>query len=1065
MPSIEDGTLRGKAYWLSLDELADTDEFREFMHREFPAGATDLLDSGERRQFLQIMGASLALAGLSMAGCRRWPRETIAPFAHRPAGRTPGMPTSYATSMEQAGVASGLLVTSYDGRPIKIEGNPEHPVNRGGTDAWSQASVLELYDPDRARFPMHRSGGTRQRATAGEFEAWVATHFEGVSKSGGRGLAILAEASDSPSILDMRERLLKRFGRATWYEYEPINRDNEIIGTAAAFGAPWRPQYRFDRAKVIVSLDADFLLMDPAMVRNTRDFAAGRRVTAKTADSMSRLYVFESGYSLTGANADVRFGVRSADVAAIAAHLAARLVPDADARADGAPGDAASPETLGIDQETLDTIVEDLEAHRGEGLVVAGPGQPAEVHVLAHLINDALGNAGHTVSYTAVPDAQPNVAAITDLVEAMKAGTVSTLVILGGDPVYNAPVDLDFRGQLDSGRVTSIHLGIYDNETSRHCTWHVPRAHYLESWGDARSWDGSWSVVQPLIEPLLGGRSAIELLALISGDEVTAGYDIVRRTMSESARRTDFETLWRRTLHDGFLVGSAFTLQTPTARRGAAATAVEGIRQQWSPASDGSFELVFVPDTKIFDGRYVNNGWLQELPDPLTKLTWDNAVLMGIDAAGRLGVSTGDLVRISHQGREVTAAVLVMPGQHPGSVTLSLGYGQSLGSVSEGAGFNFYLLRAVGGMGFAAGASIEPVGGHYELAVTQDHHAVDSVGGKGTQQRLPSIYREATVEEYRKNPGFANDHHHTGAHVAHRLSLWDESNLDGAQYAWAMSIDLNACTGCGACVVACQAENNIPIVGKDQVKRGREMHWIRIDRYFKGYDAAFPEAAVMQPVPCMMCENAPCEEVCPVAATTHDKDGLNVMIYNRCVGTRYCSNNCPYKVRRFNYFDYVKRRPVREGGLLHVQLDYYTRPQSDTNPLRKLQFNPEVTVRSRGVMEKCTYCVQRISAAKIDAKNRWVKLSAQDKAADTRVTVPDDSFTTACAQACPAQAIIFGDKNDVASKVTAAFKNERTYEMLEELNTKPRTRYQARLRNPAPALAGPGSSSEGVGHG
>jgi molybdopterin-containing oxidoreductase family iron-sulfur binding subunit len=517
-------------------------------------------------------------------------------------------------------------------------------------------------------------------------------------------------------------------------------------------------------------------------------------------------------------------------------------------------------------------------------------------------------------------------------------------------------------------------------------------------------------------------------------------------------------------LHDGFLAGSAATLQPLKVGRDVGATACESIWQHWTPASEGTFELVFVPDVKVFDGRYANNGWLQELPDPLTKLTWDNAVLIGVDAAERLRVETGDLVRLSHGGREITAAALVMPGQHPGSVTLALGYGQALGAVSDGAGFNFYLLRTTDGMGFATGASIDPAGGSYTLAVTQHHHAIDSVAGQGTQKRLPSLFREATLDEYRKNPGFANDHHHTGVHVPHRLSLWEESNLDGARYAWAMSIDLNACTGCSACVVACQAENNIPIVGKDQVKRGREMHWLRVDRYFKGQNPAEPDAAAMQPVPCMMCENAPCEQVCPVAATTHDMDGLNVMIYNRCVGTRYCSNNCPYKVRKFNYFDYAKREPVREGGLLHVKPDYYTRPQTDTNPLRQLQFNPEVTIRSRGVMEKCTYCVQRISAAKIATKNAWVKLSPEAKARDRRVTVPDDSFTTACAQACPAQAIVFGDKNDPASGVTAKFENKRTYQMLEEINTKPRTRYQARIRNASTSLAAADHSVAEPGH-
>ncbi|MHC4416169.1 MAG: TAT-variant-translocated molybdopterin oxidoreductase [Planctomycetota bacterium] len=1060
MPSIDHPPSRGRAYWRSLDELADTPQFREFMHREFPAGATELLDSSERRRFLKIMGASLALAGLGLGGCRRWPREQIAPFAHRPAGRVPGVPEHYATSLELAGVAGGLLVTSFDGRPVKIEGNPEHPVNRGATDAFSQASVLDLYDPDRSRHAVHGADGERRRSTWPAFLEWARSHFDRLRNARGNGLAFLSEATSSPSVQDLKARLLARFPRAKWHEYEPINNDNELAGTVEAFGGPYRAHYAFDKAKVIVSLDADFLLAHPAAVKHAREFARSRRADDGRR-SMSRLYVFESGYSLTGANADHRLAVRSTDVAAVAGLLARRLFPTLvpDSSAAQARSAEASPAVLGFQEAVLDQITDDLLAHRGAGLVVAGPRQPAEVHVLAHLINEQLGNVDRTVRFTPRPGAISHVASIRDLVDDMARRRVSTLVILGGNPAHNAPADLEFARHLGSVSA-SVHLSLYDDETSKLCTWHLPRAHYLESWGDARAYDGTLGLVQPLIEPLFGGRSPLELLAVISAEDLTTGYEIVRRTFAETAGVSELERLWRRTLHDGFLAGSAFSADSPPVRRQELVGHLDALWQRWSPPDRESYELVFVPDASVYDGRFANNGWLQELPDPMTKLTWDNAVLMSPAAAAGLGVGTGDMVRLGHQDRAVEAAVCVMPGQHARSLTLALGYGRTgIGAVAEGAGFDFHRLRTADAMGFASGATLHKSGGSYELALTQDHHAIDTVGGKGTQERLPAIFREATRDQYEANPDFANDHHHTGAHVVHRLSLWDESNLAGAEYRWAMSIDLTACTGCSACVVACQAENNIPIVGKDQVKRGREMHWIRVDRYFKGDDPEQPAAAAMQPVPCMHCENAPCEQVCPVAATTHDKDGLNVMVYNRCIGTRYCSNNCPYKVRRFNYFDYNKRKPVRETGLLHVTPDYYRKPQSDTHPLRQLLHNPEVTVRMRGIMEKCTYCVQRISAAKIKAKNEWVGQPADRKAQDPRVTVPDGTLTTACAQACPAEAIVFGDLNDPSSRIATARKHSRSYGMLEEINTKPRTRYLAKLRNPAPGLGGPASAA------
>ncbi|MHC4447209.1 MAG: TAT-variant-translocated molybdopterin oxidoreductase [Planctomycetota bacterium] len=1046
MPSLMPEHLSGRDYWRSLEEFAGTPQFREFMHREFTEGATEGPDSAERRDFLKIMGASMALAGLGLGGCRRWPKEKIVPFAHRPTGRAPGIPAHYATAMEMGGVASGLLVTSFDGRPIKIEGNPNHPYSGGATNAMAQASVLELYDPDRSR-DVHHNG---QPSDWVAFDVWAADHLTALENGRGRGLAILSEATDSPSVSDLRARMMERFPRAEWFEYEPLPDDHEVAGSQLAFGEPWRAHYALDRADVIVSLDADFLLTHPAAVKHTRDFAKGRRADDPR-KSMSRLYAFESSYSLTGANADHRIPVRSMDIAIVAGRLAGALLHDA-AFEIFTDDTVLDPEA----GEIFDQMVNDLKSHRGRSVVIAGPPQPAQVHWLAHLINDALGNVGPTVTYTRRPRRRGHVESITALVQAIEANKVESLFILGGNPVFNAPADLNFEQRLAAVKNT-VHLSLFNDETSQHCTWHLPRAHYLESWGDARAYDGTLSIVQPLIEPLYSGRSTIELLAALAGDDLVAGYDIVRRTFARMTEALDFEKLWRRALHDGVFAGSAMTADTPSVRRADLEQSVVSLWQGWQEANRAEgLEIVFTPSASVYDGRFANNGWLQELPDPLTKLTWDNAVLLSPATAEALGVRQGDMVRVTLQDRVADAAVLPMPGQHARSATVALGYGRRFaGRVCRGAGFDFYALRSPGSMGFAPGAKIQKIGGTYVLAVTQDHHAIDTIGGQGTQERLPTIFREATREKYVADPGFANNPGHTHVHVAHRLSLFNErhpfQSEDGieATYAWGMSIDLSTCTGCAACVVACQAENNIPIVGKDQVKRGREMHWIRVDRYFKGSNPQAPAAMALQPVPCMQCENAACEQVCPVAATVHDKDGLNVMVYNRCIGTRYCSNNCPYKVRRFNYFDYHRRGPLREqpGTLLQVEPEYYTKEPAGAHPLKRMQFNPEVTVRIRGVMEKCTYCVQRISAARIEAKNEWVGRPPAQRPA--RVTIPDGTVTPACAQACPAEAIVFGDLNDPASRVATLHRHDRSYQMLEETNSKPRTRYLAKLRNPA----------------
>ncbi len=1044
MPQMTDSTMTGREYWRSVNELADTDEFREFMYREFPAGASEMLDSGDRRHFLKIMGASMAFAGMGLAGCRRWPEEHIVPYARRPEGRIPGKPLHYATSMELGGVAQSLLATSFDGRPIKIEGNPDHPASQGAASLHAQASVLNLYDPDRSREVQHKNVPSDWAS----FTGWAGTHFGGLATAQGKGLAVLSEATSSPSVLAMKANFLKKYPQAKWHEYEPFNHQNEQEGATLAFGKSYRTHYAFDQAKVIVSFDGDFLGHHPNAIRHIRNFASGRKAD-DSGKTMNRLYVFEGGFSLTGSNADHRVALRPSAIPASVAWLAGRVLGENTLTAEAEQAlDAGA-------IEHLEHAFEDLNHDHGSGVVVAGPSQPAEVHALVHLINESLGNAGKTVTYTADENTASLPSSISELSDNIRAARVDTLLILGGNPAFNAPEELKFA-ELLKQVAHAIHLSDYVDETSILCEWHLNRAHYLESWGDGRSWDGTITICQPLIEPLFGGKTPLEVLALLSGDAVPNGQEIVKAT-HKNLQGGGKESRWRKAVHDGFIPGSSATLISSKVgnRSGNILSKVRPLLKSTS----GGWEVVFASDGKIHDGRFANNGWLQELPDSLGKLTWDNAVLMSPGDADQLGVQQGDMVTLTAGDRVAEGPVLLIPGLPAKTVQVALGYGRKFeGRICTGSGFNFYPIRTSDEMWSLSGINIVKTGKHYELACTQDHWAMDTeqVAGKGIQSRLPGIFREANLDEYKHHPKFASHRVHT----LHRLSLWDDQkNYEGANYKWALSIDLTSCVGCSACVVACQAENNIPIVGKDQVSRGREMHWIRIDRYYKfgktgdkSWDADQLESIAYQPVTCMHCENAPCEEVCPVAATVHDQDGLNVMVYNRCVGTRYCSNNCPYKVRRFNYFDFHRRKPHREqpGTLLQVEPGYYTRSQAAAHKLHQLQFNPEVTIRVRGVMEKCSYCIQRISEARIEAKNAWTKLPEAEKQQTKRIAIEDGTITPACAQTCPAEAIVFGDLFDPDSRVAKLHNHDRSYEMLEELNNKTRTRYLAKLRNPRP---------------
>ncbi len=1006
----------GPAYWRSLDEHANTPEFQEFLQAEFPTLAGELQRPSSRRRFLKLMGASLGLAGLTAC---RWPKEHIVPATRQPYDRIPGVPSHYATAFELNGVATGLLVTSYEGRPIKIEGNDLHPFSRGRTNSWMQAAILELYDPNRSQRVVQREDqAITPHRRWDEFDAFVSQHFDELRTSRGSRLCVLHENTSSPSFARMKAKFRAAFPEAELYEYEPISRDSEIEGARLAFGTPLRSHLHLDKADVIVSLDSDFLMTHPAAVKYAGDFAARRRpVDGK----MSRFYTFEGGMSLTGSLADHRTAVRPSEIGVLVRQLARQLADELHV-SDTPQWLAPAKSESSVDHKVIESLAHDLAAHRGRCAIVVGPNQPPEVHAIAQHLNAWLDAPGNTVSYTAEPDAEreSHVANITRLVERMRAGNVDTLVMLGGNAVYDAPADLEFAGALEQVP-TRIHLSLYDNETSQLCSWHAPRAHFLEAWGDARAWDGTLSICQPLIEPLYNGRTPTELLALITGDSTTDGHKITQATFNELVNGD--ETVWKQSLADGIVKDTAWATESAT---------LAGFSPPTSDTS-GEWDVVFTPDYSAFDGRFANNAWLQELPDPITKLTWDNAALISPADAAELGIDrNGQQIEITVGQRTLNVPVYMLPGHARKTITLPMGYARTTaGAVGDGVGFATHSLRTVDGMSIA-GASVKLAGGFHELIGTQDHHAIKSeVGDAAMQGRIDDLAREGTLDEFKHHPNFAKHR----VHHPPLESLWKEKDYDG--HKWGMAIDLNACIGCGVCSLACQAENNIPVVGKDEVAVGREMHWIRIDRYFKGEPTAPNVEVVHQPVACVHCENAPCEQVCPVAATVHDEDGLNVMVYNRCIGTRYCANNCPYKVRRFNWF-YNHHGPAHPRSKKHGTSPFPGKlAQAELTDVEKLANSPFVTVRSRGVMEKCTYCVQRINAVKIKAKNeRWE-------------SIPDGMITPACAQACPASAITFGDLNDPNSAVRRLHEDDRAYAMLAELNVKPRTAYLAKLRNPA----------------
>ena len=983
-------------FWRSLDELSDSDEVKVWLHREFPEKASEFTDPEGRRQFLQLMGASVALAGLSSA-CTRQPAEAIVPYAKAPEQFIPGKPVFFATVLSTDGAAQGVLVESHMGRPTKIEGNPDHPGSLGSTDHFAQAEILNLYDPDRSKAVMYRT----EASTWSAFVAAIRPLLDGQKALKGEGLRILATTTTSPTLAAQMAELLKQFPLAKWHVHDPLSRRNAMDGARMAFGRPLQSVYNLAEADVLISLDADFLGLGGDKVANARAFAARRAVDTPSEREMSRLYVAESSISITGASADHRMAVRAAEVEGIARELATALGL--------AVAKGALPASSNA-QAVVAAMVKDVQARPEKTLVMVGETQPAFVHALGFAINEKLGSLGKAVVMTEPVEANPPSAenSVEALSSDMMAGRVDALFILGGNPVLTTTPDSGFAAAMaDQKRVAlRVHLGAFDDETSEMCHWHIPEAHALEAWSDARAFDGTLAVQQPLIAPLYEGKSAHEVVQAMLGDSTTSGYEIVQTAWkSRLPVALAFDKAWRRVVHDGLLPGSAFP---PLSVK----TAVGPWTQTKAASNQGDLDLAFRLDPNILDGRYANNGWMQELPKPLTKLTWDNAALLSPKTAKRFaipepeGTARGtyvDRVKLTVGSQSVSIPAWVVPGHPDDAVTVYLGAGRRRsGRVGQGVGVDVQPLRRAASLWSGSGASMAREGSRYAMGCTQDHWKMEDAAERG-------LIRTGSYEEFKANPAFARLEEEQGE----QKSMYPAHPYNGNK--WGMSIDLSACIGCNACITACHSENNIAVVGKDQIMRGREMHWLRIDRYYEG-DSEAP-AVHHQPVPCMQCENASCEVVCPVAATTHSDEGLNDMVYNRCVGTRYCANNCAYKVRRFNFFLYS---------------DW------DTESL-KLQKNPDVSIRSRGVMEKCTYCVQRVNEARINAKNE-----GRD--------IKDGEIKTACQQVCPTQAILFGDLASAESAVSKKKASPRNYVLLHELNTRPRTTYLASVRNPNPEL-------------
>ncbi len=1063
-PEPESGELTGPKYWRSLDEVADTPGFREYLEREFPEGASSI-EGVDRRHFIKIMAASFALGGLGMAGCRR-PESHILPYAQQPEQVIPGRPLYYATSMPLRNAAVPLLVETHQARPTKIEGNPTYTPHGGKSDLISQASVLNLYDPDRSR------SHAREGATlSGEDVASLLEETGGkYSENGGAGLAFLAEASASPTRRALVAELKKKFPESIWSEYEPVDEGAAESALTRLLGEPARPYYHPGKATRILALDSDFIHEGNGHIYHSLSFANGRRVK-QAGDPMNRLYSVESGYTVTGGMADHRLRLSTSKVPAFAFRLAARVLSELGQAADLVAELEAAADGLEVDEAWIDECAKDLAANRGESLVIAGPHLPEEVQAVACFLNQALDAVGNTVDLLAVEEKQGR--SIGELAEAVRDGRVRTLFILGGNPALNAPADLNWK-ELQAEVEEVIRFGYYRDETSKIAHYHVNAPHYLESWGDARAADGTVLPVQPMILPLFPSMTELELLARILGREQKEPYELVYETVTGMRAGDDAERVFRRFLHDGLLAESGYPAVDGQLAEEDVRELVAGAEFPVPSLSVDNLEVRLIRDARTDDGRFMNNGWLQECPDPITKIAWDNAILVSPRLAEELRILPGSppvgivrrnpnriqlgrqvapIAELELNGRKIRGPVHVQPGLANYTVVIPVGYGREFdGRISQGVGFDAYPLKTTDHPDYATGVAITIVGDEtMQLANVQEHWSMEG----------RAIIREANKDYYDENPDFAarmgmESHappnlgpdaearqmplHERSRQTPRGYSLYEHPEYDG-RHQWGMAIDMNTCIGCNACVVACQSENNIPIVGKDQVLRGREMHWIRIDRYFStgrddaGEIAEDPQVS-LQPMLCQHCENAPCETVCPVNATVHDDEGLNVMAYNRCIGTRYCANNCPYKVRRFNFFDWNEREI---GKFYHGPLG-----PKGMDELHKMQKNPDVSVRMRGVMEKCTFCTQRIEAAKINQK------AAAGASSD--VEVPDGTIQTACQQACPTDAIAFGNIADPESEVSKWKERDRDYAVLGYLNTRPRVTYLAKLRNPNPNM-------------
>jgi molybdopterin-containing oxidoreductase family iron-sulfur binding subunit len=1123
-PAPSEREASGPRYWRSLDELSSTPAFKDWLDKEFPAGAS-MLEGNDRRNFLKVMAASFGLAGLGLAGCRQQTRHLL-PYSKQPDRIIPGVPVFYASSLPGADESIPLIVETHDARPTKVEGNPSYKLMGGATNVHAQSSILDLYDPDRAQRSSGPGGVPMSSAQAIDALKKISSDY---SANQGEGLYFLADKSNSPTRNALAKNLQGKFPKAVWAEFEAVDQSNRERAAAAYLGKNVRPIYNFSKATRVLALESDFLHSEPGHLANAKGFAQARRIqngTDADPEKMIRLYAIESNFSLTGANADHRLRVPTAQIMGVTALVAAEIFTQLGKTMPQSAVDALKQAGAGIkvDAKWITECAKDLIAHAGKSAIIAGPQLPVELHSLVLLMNAALGAGGTTISLAELPE-QNAAASLADVVKAIDAGSVKTLFILNGNPVYNAPGDVAFAVKLDKLKAAKgqvIRYGYYGrqaDETSAQADVFIAGLHYLESWSDGLTWDGYYVPVQPMILPLFEGHSELEVLGTLMGDAKADAYGYVRATFDSKQLEKSFEE-W---LAVG-VAGAGFTVVTGGFTLNNAEGILAAAAKFTAPVVDDShLEVRLVPGI-TFDGRFANNGWLQECPDPMTKLTWDNAIFISPKLAkqkfpellpggtamskGPLGLLTpqarvndnnfetgreiAQVAEITVNGKTIKGPVSILPGLADYTVVIPLGYGRKIaGSIGTKTGFDaFPIVSSTGTMSCSAtGATMKLTGETYRLANVQEHWSMEG----------RAIIREASVDDYKAHPEFVKEMDveahspaiygkdqnmspqdkatklprgqslydtHPNNQPAPNVAVWNtpENKPDfPTPQQWGMSIDLNTCLGCTACLVACQAENNIPIVGKDQVMRGREMHWIRLDRYFASgpvKDASGNEVYTdagdlpedpqvnFQSVACQHCEFAPCENVCPFMATLHDDSGLNIMAYNRCVGTKYCANNCPYKVRRFNFFDWNKRE-IGEFYKGPLGPDFY---DTDASQLTRMQKNPDVSVRMRGVMEKCTYCVQRIEAAKINAR-----VKARDSG-DTKV--PDGALVPACAQACPTDSIVFGDVSDANSAVSIAKSSDRNYAVFGYLNIRPRTTYLAKIRNPNPAITGPGESEQ-----